>query len=86
MRYTIFFLAALFLNACSSLPEAVRGDFGTAPLPAVQASGADWAGKDIVGADIVKSAGGRVARITLVKGKSTTNIIRKILSIHKAGH
>jgi outer membrane lipoprotein len=47
MRYTIFFLAALFLNACSSLPEAVRGDFGTAPLPAVQTSGADWAGKTV---------------------------------------
>lgn len=60
------------------LIEAIRPD--------VLAKGADWAGKDIVGADIVKSAGGRVARITLVKGKSTTNIIRKILSLHKAGH
>jgi D-beta-D-heptose 7-phosphate kinase/D-beta-D-heptose 1-phosphate adenosyltransferase len=51
--------------------------------PDVLAKGADWAAKDIVGADIVKINGGRVERITLVKGRSTTNIIRRVLDLHK---
>ena len=59
------------------LIEAIRPD--------VLAKGADWAARDIVGAMAVKEAGGRVARITLAKGKSTTNIIKKILALHKAG-
>ena len=59
------------------LIEAIRPD--------VLAKGADWAARDIVGARAVKEAGGRVARITLAKGKSTTNIIKKILALHKAG-
>ncbi|MDP2689644.1 MAG: D-glycero-beta-D-manno-heptose 1-phosphate adenylyltransferase [Deltaproteobacteria bacterium] len=54
--------------------------------PDVLAKGADWAARDIVGAGTVRKAGGRVARITLAKGKSTTNIIKKILSIHKIKH
>lgn len=53
-------------------------------LPDVLAKGADWAARDIVGARAVKNAGGKVARITLAKGKSTTNIIKKILSLHKS--
>ena len=51
--------------------------------PGVLAKGADWAAKDIVGAWAVKKGGGRVARITLVKGRSTTNIIRRVLELHK---
>ncbi|MBI2412725.1 MAG: D-glycero-beta-D-manno-heptose 1-phosphate adenylyltransferase [Deltaproteobacteria bacterium] len=54
--------------------------------PDVLAKGADWAAKDIVGGDIVKSSGGHIARVTLVKGKSTTNIIKRVLEIHKLGH
>lgn len=52
--------------------------------PDVLAKGADWAARDIVGADIVKNSGGRLARITLVKGRSTTNIIRRVLELHKS--
>ncbi len=51
--------------------------------PDVLAKGADWAAGDIVGADVVKKNGGRIRRITLVKGRSTTNIIRRILELHK---
>lgn len=51
--------------------------------PEILAKGADWAAKNIVGANTVKESGGRVARIPLVKGRSTTNIIKKILTIHK---
>ncbi len=51
--------------------------------PDILIKGADWAGHLIVGADIVKAKGGRVARIRLVRGKSTTNIIKKILKLHQ---
>ncbi|MFQ5329779.1 MAG: D-glycero-beta-D-manno-heptose 1-phosphate adenylyltransferase [Thermodesulfobacteriota bacterium] len=51
--------------------------------PDVLVKGADWAGNDIVGADFVKSRGGRIARVKLVQGVSTTNIIEKILELHK---
>lgn len=51
--------------------------------PDILAKGADWAAKDIVGADIVRENGGKVSRITLVKGRSTTNIIKKILTLHE---
>ncbi|HXI09987.1 MAG TPA: D-glycero-beta-D-manno-heptose 1-phosphate adenylyltransferase [Thermodesulfobacteriota bacterium] len=53
--------------------------------PDILAKGADWAAKDIVGADIVRENGGKVSRITLVKGRSTTNIIKKILTLHERG-
>ena len=49
-----------------------------AVLPDVLAKGADWSAKEIVGGDIVKKNGGRVARVKLVEGRSTTNIIKKI--------
>lgn len=51
--------------------------------PDILAKGADWAAKDIVGGDVVKKSGGRIARVTLVKGKSTTNIIRRIIELHE---
>ncbi|OGQ68560.1 MAG: glycerol-3-phosphate cytidylyltransferase [Deltaproteobacteria bacterium RIFCSPLOWO2_12_FULL_42_16] len=54
-----------------------------AVLPYILVKGADWASQEIVGADIVRAKGGRVARIKLVKGKSTTNIIKKILELHR---
>ncbi|HCY10728.1 MAG: glycerol-3-phosphate cytidylyltransferase [Deltaproteobacteria bacterium GWC2_55_46] len=57
------------------LIEAIRPD--------VLAKGADWAAKEIVGGESVRKNGGKVARITLLKGRSTTNIIRRILELHK---
>ncbi len=50
--------------------------------PDVLVKGADWAEKEIAGADIVKKSGGRVARIRLAKGRSTTDIIKRILRAH----
>ncbi|MBI3755413.1 MAG: D-glycero-beta-D-manno-heptose 1-phosphate adenylyltransferase [Deltaproteobacteria bacterium] len=52
-------------------------------LPDILVKGADWASHEIVGADIVKAAGGKIKRVKLVEGRSTTNIIKKILEIHK---
>lgn len=51
--------------------------------PDILAKGADWAAKDIAGGDIVRKNGGKIRRITLVKGRSTTNIIKRILELHK---
>lgn len=49
--------------------------------PDILVKGGDWKVKDIVGADFVKSCGGRVKTIPFVKGYSTTSIINKIVSL-----
>jgi D-beta-D-heptose 7-phosphate kinase/D-beta-D-heptose 1-phosphate adenosyltransferase len=45
--------------------------------PDVLVKGADYAEGQIVGADIVRARGGRIVRITLVDGQSTTSVIEK---------
>jgi rfaE bifunctional protein nucleotidyltransferase chain/domain len=47
-------------------------------LPDVLVKGADWAEADIVGRDEVVGAGGRVVRVELVPGRSTTALVEKI--------
>lgn len=47
--------------------------------PDVLVKGADWAEENIVGAPEVKSWGGRVVRVELVPGTSTTTIVERIL-------
>ena len=47
--------------------------------PAVLVKGADWSAEDIVGADFVKSRGGRVVRVPLVKGMSSSTLIERIV-------
>ncbi|MCG8567613.1 MAG: D-glycero-beta-D-manno-heptose 1-phosphate adenylyltransferase [Desulfobacterales bacterium] len=46
--------------------------------PDILAKGADWAEDEIIGGDFVKARGGRVARIKLEPGISTTTIIKRI--------
>jgi D-glycero-beta-D-manno-heptose 1-phosphate adenylyltransferase len=46
--------------------------------PDVLVKGADWASEDIAGGDEVRAAGGRVERIDLVPGVSTTELIRRL--------
>jgi rfaE bifunctional protein nucleotidyltransferase chain/domain len=48
--------------------------------PDVLVKGADWAEDSIVGRDIVEARGGRVVRVPLEAGRSTTAIIEKIRS------
>ena len=48
-------------------------------LPNVLVKGGDWAPDKIIGADVVKASGGKVKTIRYVKGKSTTNVIKKVL-------
>jgi rfaE bifunctional protein nucleotidyltransferase chain/domain len=47
-------------------------------LPDVLVKGGDWTEDKIIGADVVKGAGGEVKRIPFVSGYSTSGIIRKI--------
>lgn len=46
--------------------------------PDVLVKGADWAQDAIIGRDVVEARGGRVERILLAEGYSTTEIIKKI--------
>ncbi len=47
--------------------------------PDILIKGADWKKNNIVGADFVKSYGGKVRTIKLAKGRSTTKLIKKII-------
>ena len=46
--------------------------------PDVLIKGADWKGKEVAGADFVKSHGGRVEFIKYIEGFSTTQLIESI--------
>lgn len=49
-------------------------------MPDVLVKGADWEKEAIVGADVVEANGGRVVRVPLTDGASTSSIIQKILA------
>lgn len=53
--------------------------------PDVLVKGADWKAGEIVGGKEVLSWGGKVKRITFLKGRSTTGVIEKILAHPEAG-
>ena len=72
-------LAALAcVDAAVVFDEDTPHDIVSAVQPDVLVKGADWAEGTIVGADIVQACGGRVVRIPLAQGYSTTGIIAKI--------
>ncbi len=74
------------LSEMSSVDYVVRFDDPTPEAlirqvrPDVLVKGEDWAGKGVVGADFVKSCGGRVVLLPLVEGLSTTALIERIRS------
>jgi len=47
-------------------------------MPDVLVKGGDWEEEDIIGADVVKKAGGEVRCIPFIRGFSTSDIIEKI--------
>lgn len=51
----------------------------TAIRPEVLAKGADWSASQMVGAALVRRTGGRVVRIPLLAGRSTSRLIRRIV-------
>lgn len=50
--------------------------------PDVLIKGADWEEAEIIGSDVVKSYGGKVVRIEVVPGISTSRIIQRILKLY----
>ena len=58
--------------------EETPRDLIQAIQPDVLVKGSDWAEDAIVGRDIVEARGGRVVRIAIQPGHSTTRIVEKI--------
>jgi len=54
-------------------------------VPDILVKGADWKKGQIVGGDVVEAHGGCVRRIRLVQGRSTTNVIQRILDVYCPG-
>ena len=48
-------------------------------VPHVLVKGEDYADREVVGRDVVEAAGGRVELIPLVEGRSTSELIRRIV-------
>jgi len=53
----------------------------TAVQPDVLVKGADWGPDDIVGRDVVEARGGRVVRMELAEGFSTTALLEKVRAL-----
>jgi rfaE bifunctional protein nucleotidyltransferase chain/domain len=72
-------LAALAcVDAVFIFDEADPGRVIERLQPDVLAKGADWAADRIIGRDVVEARGGRVVRIPLAEGYSSSAIIKKI--------
>ncbi|HTY60089.1 MAG TPA: D-glycero-beta-D-manno-heptose 1-phosphate adenylyltransferase [Bacteroidota bacterium] len=54
-------------------------------VPDVLVKGADWKKAEIVGGDVVKEGGGVVRTVRLTPGRSTTNVIERVLRAY-TGH
>jgi rfaE bifunctional protein nucleotidyltransferase chain/domain len=50
-------------------------------MPDILVKGGDWSEETIIGADVVKKAGGEVKRIPYINGFSTTDLIHNILKL-----
>lgn len=54
-------------------------------VPDILVKGGDWALEEIVGRETVERHGGRVVRVKIVPGASTTGIIERILKQSRRG-
>jgi D-glycero-beta-D-manno-heptose 1-phosphate adenylyltransferase len=68
------------VDAVVVFDEDTPHDIISAVQPDVLVKGADWAEDAIVGRDIVEARGGRVVRVPIEAGYSTTAILAKIRS------
>ena len=74
-------LAALAsVDAVVVFDEETPHEIISALQPDVLVKGADWGENAIVGRDVVEARGGKVIRIALAEGYSTTKIIERIRS------
>ena len=69
------------VEAVTIFPELTPQNLIAALLPDVLVKGGDWPGDQIVGRAEVEAAGGRVARIDIVPGYSTTEMLQKIRTL-----
>lgn len=78
-------LAALeCVDAVAIFDEETPYEIIAAVGPEVLVKGADWAENAIVGRDIVEARGGRVVRIAIEAGHSTTAIVDRIRSLPRS--
>ena len=66
------------VDAVVIFDEATPHALISALQPDVLVKGADWAEEEIVGRDIVEARGGRVVRVAIEQGHSTTAIVARI--------
>ena len=69
----------------TSFAETTPRRIVAALLPDVLAKGGDWGPGEIIGAEEVEAAGGKVVRIRYLAGRSSTSIIAKILKDFNRG-
>ena len=70
--------ALYFVDFVTIFAETTPEKLIRAVKPDILVKGADWKAEHIVGADFVRSYGGRIVRIPFIKGYSTTSVIEKI--------
>ena len=66
------------VDAVTLFDEDTPGALIEALLPDVLVKGADYEGREVVGAEAVRAAGGEVRLVELVDGRSTTEIAARI--------
>jgi rfaE bifunctional protein nucleotidyltransferase chain/domain len=71
-------LALDCVDAAVIFDEDTPHDIISCIQPDILVKGADWAPDNIVGRDIVEARGGRVVRIELAPGHSTTDLIARV--------
>jgi rfaE bifunctional protein nucleotidyltransferase chain/domain len=69
------------VDAVTIFDEDTPHDLVSFVQPDVLVKGADWAEDAIVGRDIVEARGGRVVRVALEPGHSTTRIVERIRNL-----
>ena len=69
------------VDAVTIFDEETPAEIIKAIQPDILVKGADWAEDAIVGRDTVEARGGRVVRVAVEPGYSTTEIIRKIRAL-----
>ena len=77
-------LALASVDAVVVFDQDTPAEIIAALQPDVLVKGADWAADRIVGRDTVEARNGRVVRIPLEAGHSTTSIVERVRAVNKA--
>jgi len=72
-------LALACVDAAVIFDEDTPHEIISRVQPDVLVKGADWGPDSIIGRDVVEARGGRVVRIELAPGHSTSNLIARVL-------